>query len=85
MLYVSIVAVLEHFVLYNTRNKEIEKKTQPNNGEVKWQHKDNTKTFDYTMIADRLRTVSSNNYCHRTGVVKSVYGIQTFPLTAKAV
>ena len=51
--------------------------------------RDNTKTatknFDYTTIADRLRTVSWGNDSHPTGVVKPVYGIQTFPLTAKAV
>ena len=43
------------------------------------------KNFDYTTISDRLRTVSSGNSSHQTGVVKPVYGIQTFPLTAKAV
>ena len=52
--------------------------------------RDNTKTpptknFDYTTIADRLRTVSWGNDSHPTGVVKPVYGIPTFPLTAKAV
>ena len=40
---------------------------------------------DYTTIADRLRTVSSGNDRHPIGVVKPVYGIPTFPLTAKAV
>ena len=48
--------------------------------------RDNTKTppkkFDYTTIADRLRTVSWGNDSHPTGVVKPVYGIPTFPLTA---
>ena len=39
----------------------------------------------HTKIAARLRTVSWSNYCNPTGVVKSVYGIQTFPLTLKAV
>ena len=43
------------------------------------------KIFDYTTIADRLRTVSWSNDSHPTGVVKSVYGIPTFPLTTKAV
>ena len=50
-----------------------------------WQHKNATKNFDYTTIAYRLRTVSWGNDSHPTGVVKPVYGIQTFPLTTKAV
>ena len=41
--------------------------------------------FDDTTIADRLGTVSWGNDSHPTGVVKPVYGIPTFPLTAKAV
>ena len=40
------------------------------------------KNFDYTTIADRLRTVSWSNNSHQTGVVKPVDGIPTFPLTA---
>ena len=47
--------------------------------------KNATKNFDYTMIADRLRTVSWGNDSHPAGVVKPVYGIPAFPLTAKAV
>ena len=50
--------------------------------------RDNTKrhqNFDYTMIADRLRTASWGNDGYPTGVVKPVDGIPTFPLTAKAV
>ena len=50
-----------------------------------WQHKNATKNFDYTAIADRLRTVSSSNNNHPTGVVKPVYERSTFPLTATAV
>ena len=50
-----------------------------------WQHKNATKNFDYTTIADRLRTVSWGNDSHPTGGVKPVYGIPTFPLIAKAV
>ena len=34
-----------------------------------WQHKDVTKTFDYTAIADGLRTVRWSNYSHPIGVV----------------
>ena len=48
-----------------------------------WQHKKATKNFDYTTIADRLRTVSWSNSTHPTGVVnrfmyqdKFIYQIQ---------
>ena len=41
--------------------------------------------FDHTTIADRLKTVSLSNDSHPTCVVKPVYGIPTFLLTAKAV
>ena len=44
-----------------------------------------TKKVDYTTIADRLRTVSWGNESHPADVVKPVYRIPTFPLTAKAV
>ena len=40
---------------------------------AKWQH-NATKKFDYTAVADRLRTVSWSNYSHPTGVVNLVYG-----------
>ena len=50
-----------------------------------WQQKNSTKNFDYTTIADRLRTVSWSSDSHQTVVVKPAYGIPTFPLTAKAV
>ena len=50
-----------------------------------WQHKNATKNFDYTTIADRLGTVSWGNDSHPNGVVKPVYGIATFPLTTEAV
>ena len=43
------------------------------------------KNFDYTTIADRLRTVSWSNDIYPTGVVKPVYERSTFPLTAKVV
>ena len=51
----------------------------------KEQHKNATKIFDYATIKDRHRTVSWNNNSHPAGVVKQVNGIQTFPLTVKAV
>ena len=38
-----------------------------------------TKTFDYTAVADRLRTVSWSNYGHPTGVLTWFTGL-TFPL-----
>ena len=50
-----------------------------------WQHKNSTKNFDYTTIADRLRTVSWSDSSHPTGVVKPVNERSTFPLTATAV
>ena len=34
------------------------------------QHKNATKNFDYTTIADRLRTASWGNNSHPTGLVK---------------
>ena len=43
-----------------------------------------TKKFDYTAVADRLRTVSWSNYGHPTGVVNRLTG-PTFPLPATAV
>ena len=50
-----------------------------------WQHKNVTKKLNYTKIADGHRTVRWGIDSHQTGVVKSVYAIQTFPLTVKAV
>ena len=47
--------------------------------------KNATKNFDYTTIADRLKTVNWSNRSHPTGVVKTVYERSTFPLTATAV
>ena len=46
--------------------------------------RDNTKTPPKSSITQRLRTVSWGNDSHPTGVVKPVYGIPTFSLTAKA-
>ena len=40
---------------------------------AKWQHEKRNKKFDYTAIADRLRTVSWGNYSHPTGVVFRFY------------
>ena len=44
-----------------------------------------TKNFDYTMIADKLRTISWSNNSHPTGVVKPVYERSTLPVAATAV
>ena len=57
----------------------------PTEKSKKWKDKSATKNFDYTTIADQLRTVSWSNDSHQSGVVKPVYGIPTFPLSAKAV
>ena len=49
---------------------------------------DNTKlnkNFDFTIIADRLRTVSLSNDSHSTSTVKPVNGIPTFLLSKKVV
>ena len=56
-------------------------------GNSKKQHdnKNNSKNLNYTTIANRFRTVSWSNDSHLTGVVKQVYIIPTFPLTAKVV
>ena len=43
-----------------------------------------TKKFDYTAVADRLRTVSWSNNGHPTSVVNRFTG-PTFPLPATAV
>ena len=42
---------------------------KPLNSTTNLQHKNTTKNFDYTTIADRLRTVSWSNNIHPTGVV----------------
>ena len=53
-------------------HRQIQKATQ--------KHNNASKNFDFTTIADRLRTVSP-----LTIATQPVYGIPTFPLTAKAV
>ena len=55
------------------------------NSATNWAHKKATKNFDYTTIANRLRTVSWSNDNYPTGVVKPVYRIPSFPITTKAV
>ena len=47
--------------------------------------KNATKNYDYTTITDRLRTVSWSNNSHPSGVVKLVYVLSTFRLTATSV
>ena len=54
-------------------NKQIQK--------ASWHHKKHHQIFDYTTIADRVMTVSWGNDSHQTGVVISVNGIFTLPLT----
>ena len=48
--------------------------TNKNIKKAKWQHKQLHIKFDYTAVADRLRTVSWSDYGHPTGVVYLVYG-----------
>ena len=45
-------------------------------------NKKRRQNFDNTTISDRPRMVSVSNDSHQTGVVKPVYEIPTFPLTA---
>ena len=59
--------------------------TPTDQSKTTWQFKNATKKFDYTTIADRLKTVSWVNDSHLTDAVKPVYGIPTFPLTATTV
>ena len=59
--------------------------THRNIRKATWQHKNATKNFDNTTIADQLRKVSLSNSSHPTGVIKPVYERSTFPLTATAV
>ena len=47
--------------------------------------RDNTKTPPKTSITQRLRTVSKGNDIYPTGVVKPVFVIPTFTLTATVV
>ena len=58
----------------------------PKSTEKSKKKRDSTKTqqqkFDYTTIADRLRTVTWSYNSQATGVVKPVYERWTFPLTA---
>ena len=51
---------------------------------AKWQHKQRHTNFDYTAVADRLRTVSWNSYGFPTGVFNRFTG-PTFPLPPTAV
>ena len=50
-----------------------------------WKHKNATKNFDYTTIAEWLRTVSWSNDSPPTSVVKPVNRIPTLPLTTAVV
>ena len=68
-------SVLWQKPLHPQKNKKKSNDTTPNA----------TKNFDYTTIADRLRTVSWDNDSNPIGVVKPTNGIPTFPLTATVV
>ena len=52
--------------------------TNRNVKRAKWQHKQRHKKFDYTAVADRLRTVSWSNYSHPTTVVNQFQNICQF-------
>ena len=60
------------------KSPHIHKKIQ----KTTWQHKNATKTFNNTKIADRLMTVSLSNNSDLTGMVKPVYERSAFQLTA---
>ena len=47
-----------------------------------WQHNNAVKNFDYTTVAGRLWTVSLSNDSHSKSVIKPVYDIPIFQLTA---
>ena len=78
------ISCLQNEVMEQEKNEEIwlspMKKTSTPIEKSKKQ-RDNTKTppknFDYTTIADRLRTVSRGNDSHTNGVVIPVNGIPT--------
>ena len=61
----------------------------PTPAENSKEQRNKTKTPPKTSITQRLSTdlgrSVGGNHSHPTGVIKPVYGIPTFPLTAKAV
>ena len=92
MLYGIDIAIIETIITFEGREKERDLTQSCNKSythrkfhKATWQHKNATETFDYTTMADQLRTVSWSHNNHPTGVVKPNYGIPTFPLTTKAV
>ena len=68
---------LNHYFVKSPTHRQIQKAT--------WQLKNATKYFDYITITDRLNAVNWGNDSHPTSVVKPINGIQTFPVTAKAI
>ena len=77
---------LTHEVLWREKEGDLTQSYDKNphnnrNLENQWTIQKPHQNFDYTTIAYRLRTVTSSNNSHRTGVVKPVYGYPTFPLT----
>ena len=75
---------MKFFKLFKAKKEEIwlspmSKAPTPHRKSKK--QRDNTNTlqnFDYTMIADRPRTVSWSNDINQTDMVKLVYGKPTF-------
>ena len=53
---------------------------RPKTMQIKITYTDATKTFDFTMITDRVRTVSWRDNSHATGVVNVGFKGSTFPL-----
>ena len=83
---------LVHFLLYLISSFNVKRKDQKFD-QVTWhkllnqqynQHKQSNtiKTFDYTTIANRVRTVNWSDYDHPTGVVNRVSD-RTFPFLRK--
>ena len=89
--FITRNAHMVHIVNYREKRRDLTQSCDKNPythrtiQKATWQHNNTTKNFDYTTVADRLRTVSWSNSSHPIGVVKPVYERSTFPLTAKVV
>ena len=57
-----------------TQSDDKSPQTNTNVKKAKWQHKRATKKFDYTAIANRLKTVTWNNYSNPTRMVNRLSG-----------
>ena len=74
---------------HGKKGRELTQTKAPTPREKSKKQRDNTKnatkSFDYTMIADRISTVSWSNNSHPADVVEPVYERSTFQPTATAV